>query len=124
MGIACEDIVATRDWVLRSHDVQRESGVIWDELQQANLCLLEVGGIALELVAGPVVAGLLRRGQLLYHVCYEVPDLEITLAELVGDACRVVSPPKPAVLFDGRRVAFVLGPTGLIELLEQRCGSQ
>jgi len=37
---------------------------------------------------------------------------------LSKQGCRLVSPATPAVLFAGRKVAFLLGPMGLLELLE------
>jgi hypothetical protein len=62
---------------------------------------------------------MVRRGQFLYHLCYLTEDLDRVISRLVGDGCVLVSGPSPAVLFDGNRVAFLLGPLGLIELLEE-----
>jgi methylmalonyl-CoA/ethylmalonyl-CoA epimerase len=54
-------------------------------------------------------------------LCYEVPRIDTALEAIRGTvgAPRCVSEPKPAVLFDGRRVAFYLmSGCGLVELLE------
>jgi methylmalonyl-CoA/ethylmalonyl-CoA epimerase len=96
-----------------------DSGFIHDPLQPADLCLLEpAGGPCLELVAGPVVEGTLKRNSSYYHLCYSVDDIDGTIDEASQSGCLLVSSPKPAVLFGGRRVSFMLGPTGLIEFLE------
>ena len=119
VGVACRAIEPARSWVHATHRVRADSGVVHDPNQRADLCLLSLDdGAALELVAGPAVAGLVERGHSYYHLCYEVADLDATVAGLDAERCRPVAPPSPAVLFDGRRVAFLLGPAGLIELLE------
>jgi methylmalonyl-CoA/ethylmalonyl-CoA epimerase len=62
----------------------------------------------------------LRRGVKLYHVCFETDDLDGALDRLRAAGHRTVSPPTPAVAFDGRPVAFVLLRTrGLVELLQR-----
>lgn len=71
---------------------------------------------------GPLTSILRVSAELVYHMCYETDDVEGTIramGRLVG-AVRCVSPPKPAVLFGGRRVSFYLVPgVGLVELLER-----
>ena len=58
---------------------------------------------------------------IIYHLCYATKNLEATLAQWEASGLRVVcvSPPKPAVLFEGRMVSFynVVG-MGLVEILE------
>ncbi|SRR5258706_9681492 len=57
----------------------------------------------------------------IYHLCYATENLEEILAQWQASGLRVlcVSPPKPAVLFRGRKVSFynVVG-MGLVEILE------
>lgn len=50
-------------------------------------------------------------------MCYEVPSVEKAVAEWYERGAVLVSPPKPALLFGGRLVAFVLTPLGLVEFL-------
>jgi methylmalonyl-CoA/ethylmalonyl-CoA epimerase len=68
------------------------------------------------------VSNLVQRIQQgVYHLCFEVEDLEGCLEKL-GKTGRImlVSPPKPAVLFEGRKVSFhFVDNFGLIELLQQ-----
>ncbi len=58
---------------------------------------------------------------LVYHSCYTTTNLENTLAQakVLGLEVFCVSPPKPAVLFEGRKVSFYrLKGMGLIEIIE------
>ena len=54
-----------------------------------------------------------------YHICYEVDDLDFSIAELKRRGYALTDSAKPAPAFNGRRVAFLLHrDAGLIELLE------
>ena len=58
---------------------------------------------------------------IIYHLCYETPDLARTLEQWnqLGVRIDCVSPPKPAPLFGGRLVSFYrVKGLGLIEILE------
>jgi len=71
---------------------------------------------------GPLANYLKAGTAVIYHVCYECDALEATVAAWKNDGHRVValSEPKPAVLFDGRRVAFYsVRGFGMVELLER-----
>jgi len=71
---------------------------------------------------GPLEAVLRASAELAYHVCFEVDGADAQVAAWRAARCRVacVSPPKPAVLFGGRRVSFwTVGGFGLVELLER-----
>jgi methylmalonyl-CoA/ethylmalonyl-CoA epimerase len=57
----------------------------------------------------------------IYHVCYTTDNLGSALAGLEKAGTRVIcaSPPKPAILFGGRKVSFYnVAGIGLIEILE------
>jgi len=119
VGIACRDLPSARRFVETTHTIVAATDVVHDDFQDADLCLLtDASGLGIELVAGPVVAKLVQKGHTYYHLCYEVDDLDQAVAWLEISRCRVVREPAPAPLFDGRRVCFLFGPTGLIELLE------
>jgi hypothetical protein len=58
---------------------------------------------------------------IIYHPCYETPDLARALEQLAQSGVRAdcVVAPKPAPLFGGRRVSFYrVKGMGLIEILE------
>lgn len=119
VGIACADIASAGDYFCAHYHVATDSGVVFDPLQNAQLRIFNAGQPgAIELVAGPVVEKLLKRNITYYHICYTTPDLEATLAQARDGGAIVTSEPKPAVLFGGRRVAFVYTPFGLVEFLE------
>ena len=55
----------------------------------------------------------------MYHQGFEVASLETAIQDLRKQGALVASPPKPAVAFGGRRVAFLVFPTGMpFELIE------
>nr|VFJ65121.1 MAG: HAD-superfamily phosphatase, subfamily IIIC/FkbH-like domain-containing protein [Candidatus Kentron sp. FW] len=119
-GFACPGIEAGIGHVKAFHDITRASDIVFDEYQDASVCLIEAGdGVAMELVSGNRVRPLLDRGTRLYHVCYEVPQLSRAMDALIAEGATVISHPKPAPLFDNRRVAFLDTPLGLVELLEE-----
>lgn len=97
--------------------------VVFDPEQGVRLRMVDIGGLQIELVQdagdGPV-AGWINRGCKLYHICYEVDDVDKALDKARENGAVVVSYPKPAVLFDGRRVAFTMDRIrGLVEFLEK-----
>ena len=104
-----------------------EGKSVYDPEQKVNLRICEANDLpAVELVTageeeGPLTPILKRYNELVYHTCYETTDLEKSLETMEQDGLRVVpvSPPKPALLFGGRKVSFytVMG-FGLIEILE------
>lgn len=54
-----------------------------------------------------------------YHFCYEVSDIEETIADLEGDGYMVIQQPQEAPCIDGHNVAFLLSANmGIIELVE------
>jgi hypothetical protein len=70
----------------------------------------------------PVDGMISKYNELIYHTCYETPDLAKTLESIAraGLRCMVLSDRKPAVLFGGRHVSFYRIPGwGIIELLER-----
>ena len=52
-----------------------------------------------------------------FYTLYE--DIEKEISRFEEKGCVVVSELKPAILFGGKRVAFLMTPTGLIELVEE-----
>ena len=106
------------------------SAAVFDPLQGATLqlCHGPAGASTIELVTpartNSSLSGLLRRrGDYMYHVCFEVPTIDEGLAWLrldADDRLVEVAAPRPAILFDHRRVAFYSTPgLGLVEFLER-----
>lgn len=69
----------------------------------------------------PLSTILKNHSELIYHTCYETRSAEeaVEAVEALGLRIACVSPPKPAILFAGRRVSFynVFG-FGIVEFLE------
>jgi methylmalonyl-CoA/ethylmalonyl-CoA epimerase len=97
-----------------------------DPVQQVTVCFAEMpGGTVIELVEplgdkSPVnsIIGSSRGG--LYHLCYEVDDLDRELERFRSKGCLPLGKPVPATAFKGRRIVFLLTPErDLIEFLER-----
>ena len=57
VGIACKDIASVKADIEKNHVVVKSSEVVFDEHQDANLCLLTLQeGVNLELVSGLAVS--------------------------------------------------------------------
>jgi methylmalonyl-CoA/ethylmalonyl-CoA epimerase len=55
----------------------------------------------------------------IYHVCYEVEDLDVELRRFRRQRCLPIGRPVGAVAFGGRRIVFLMSPQrDLIELVE------
>lgn len=96
-----------------------------DPVQKVRIQFMEMGsGSRLELLEPngekSPIARHLKRGGGLYHLCFEVDDLDQALEQIreTGEAI-VVCDPVAAPAIDNRRVAFVVtSGRDLIELLE------
>lgn len=101
---------------------------VHDPLQNVYVRLCTAAGRAtVEIVQpgengpSPVDSLITRFNEMIYHTCYETPDLEAALAALraLGLRPQALGPRRPAVLFGGRHVSFHRLPgVGIIELLE------
>lgn len=122
-GVACRDLMAAeRPYLALGYTA--EGDVFEDPIQGIRGRFLVLPGTRIELVAplredSPVV-GWLNRGVHLYHTAYETDDMASAIASLRTTArAKVVVEPVPAVAFEGRKIAFLLGPSAfLIELIE------
>ena len=119
VGVVARDMQRELDFIRRSMPVVGESPIVRDEIQDIDVCLIHLsGGLSIELVAGPIVDELKGRGFTYYHLCFEVDGLDRNLQHLQAAGALCVRGPMPAALFGNRRIAFVMSPIGLIELLE------
>ncbi len=122
VGIAVQEIGKAAEALTTLFSAAAESGTIDDPLQGVGVKFMTLGGLRIELVepaaAPSPLDSILKRGIGLYHVCYEVADLDQELGRLKTAGIRIVAPPKPAAAFDGRRIAFVMCEGLMVELLE------
>jgi methylmalonyl-CoA/ethylmalonyl-CoA epimerase len=110
----------------------RSLGAEWDEvifadpIQKVKVTFLKTApdDALIELVEpnaedAPVNSFLREQGHGLHHLCYEVNSLEEALAELRSTGAVIAKAPKPAIAFEGRRIAWLLTTERLVlELLE------
>lgn len=108
-----------------------QSGPYDDPIQRVAVCFLEkaAGGECLIELIAPLagdspIKGVLAKGGGAYHICFETPDIEKSLADMVEKRCIVVSRPVPAVAFGQRRIAWLYtAGRQLVELVEAENGS-
>jgi methylmalonyl-CoA/ethylmalonyl-CoA epimerase len=123
IGIASADI----EQDLRSFtpfNYKLVSEIVDDPGLGIRCCLLEGGGPRLELVSDlancEVVTPWLNRGTKYYHLAFEVDDIEAKCAAMRASGGKVMRKPKPARLFGGRPVAFVmLRSLALVEYIQR-----
>ncbi len=102
------------------------SQVVFDDIRKIHICFIEKDGYRIELVSpadsSSVVAGLIKKYKNSpYHLCYETPDLDASLAALAREGFTAIDMPTPAPALQNRRVVFLMNPfLGMIELLENR----
>jgi methylmalonyl-CoA/ethylmalonyl-CoA epimerase len=123
IGIACFDIVSTKAFYEAMG--YRASKVVKDPVQDVYISFLEQDGMPrIELLApvdanSPVNRTLKMSGVTPYHICYEVDNIESSIALLKKQKFLCVKKPHPAVAIDNRKVSFLFKKNvGLIELLE------
>jgi methylmalonyl-CoA/ethylmalonyl-CoA epimerase len=129
VGFIVNSIEESMPGFLRSLGGTWDSRIFHDPIQRVKVAFLQPGLGAqaqIELVepAGedsPVRRFLETSKGGMHHLCYEVPDLDASLKEMRATGSRLVRPPKPAVAFENRRIAWVLTAENLlIEFLEEK----
>lgn len=123
IGIAATDMERTKQRLLKMYPDAEVGDIIYDPLQETSLCLFKISdGTIFEIVCGEKVKKIARSGFNVYHVCMETDDFDGTMEQWLQNGFDLIVEPKPAVLFDGRRVAFWRTEMGLVELLEAARG--
>jgi methylmalonyl-CoA/ethylmalonyl-CoA epimerase len=123
IGVATEGIAeAERTYAALGYE--REGGEFCDHAQGVRGVFIVGPGPRLELLEalgdGQTLDPWLRAGSRMYHLAFEVDDLEGTLSTARSQLqALVVRPPTPAPAFGGRRIAFVLMRNrALVEFIE------
>ena len=127
VGFAVAQIAPAAADYVRRFGYMEETAILHDPLQTAFVQFLKLAGDAswLEFVApdGPasLLAGAVKQGGGLNHLCYVTGPLEKAIARLEEEGLRLIREPQPAVAFAGRRVCWLLGQHRVpIELVERR----
>jgi methylmalonyl-CoA/ethylmalonyl-CoA epimerase len=126
VGFVVASMAEQREEFALSTGAEPVGGIVHDPLQRVRVAFLAHpnGGPQFELVEPfgerSPVAAFAAHGGGLHHLCYEVDDLAGQLAAARGSGASVLRPPRPAVAFAGRRIAWVLTRRKLlVEFLER-----
>lgn len=100
--------------------------VTYDPLQRVRLALLGSSNYRIELIE-PVDErspsyDFMRKGGGFHHFCYSVTDMEMSIKDLQKNGHFLFVKPTEAILFGGRKVAFLFSKEDkkVIELVENR----
>jgi len=121
IGIACKDIEVTKIFLQKSFEIKNITDTLYDEKQDVNLCILTTSdNLNIELVSGITVKPFIKKSQFLYHNCWSVKNIDISIKLLVSNGATLISEPKEAILFNNNKVAFLFSDIGIVELLEEK----
>lgn len=101
-----------------------EQGKAYDEHRKINISFIINGNYRVELIepvddSSPMYPLLKRYKNTPYHICYEVADLEASIAELSTKGYTVMQEPLEAPCIENKRVSFLINSNlGIIELVE------
>ena len=126
IGYVVSDISVAMGRFVDLYGFSLRSDVVYDPAQAVNLVLLfSQNGYDVELIQ-PIDQhspsyDFMQKGGGLHHFCYAVEELDQTLARLKGNGHMLIRRPVPAVLMEGRRVAFLFSKVDkqVIELVER-----
>ena len=110
IGIAVKDIDSTA--AIYENGGYRMSNIIFDPIQDVNICwLTKEGAPIVELLApvdekSPVNKILEKNGVTPYHCCYVVDSIDESVSELRKQKYVMISKPAEAMAFCGNRVCF------------------
>lgn len=120
IGIATEDINVLVDKLKKVLDIKEISEIVYDELQDANLCMVTLAdGTKIELISGNMVEKLVRKRNYLYHTCFSTTNLDDELKRLISLGAMQISEIKEAKLFNHNKVVFLTWDLGIMELVEE-----
>lgn len=125
IGFAVTDIQETANlFVKNGYEVGNE---LYDEELQVKLCYLrKPGSVPLELILQLNPNSLENQligkvGVTVYHLCYEVPDIDLAYKDLVEQGYLPLFSPISVKALNGSRICYFQHPNlGYIELLEQK----
>jgi len=123
VGIACSDL-DTDEAFFAALGYRREREDIDDEIQGVKARFMVGDGPRIELVCNlegrTVLSEFLRKGVKLYHVAYEVDDLDVAGEKLAALGARQIGSVVPGIAFGMRKlVFFILPSTMLVEVISR-----
>jgi methylmalonyl-CoA/ethylmalonyl-CoA epimerase len=127
VGFVVPNVAAGAAELARSLGATWDGAIYHDPHQAVKVTFIATipGDSLIELVEpasadSPVARFLRENGGGFHHVCYVAADLEKQMADMKARGALIVRRPKPAVAFQGRRIAWMLASKKfLVEFLEQ-----
>lgn len=123
IGVVTDSISNTKKYYIEAG--YEASEVIFDPLQQVNICFIsKLGFPCIELVEpisgnSPVANILNKAGVSPYHFCYEISDIYNGISKLKNKKFIPLFKPLPAIALGNRLICFLYNKEiGLIELLQ------
>jgi methylmalonyl-CoA/ethylmalonyl-CoA epimerase len=126
VGIAVESIANHATLFEKALGLTMTGVPVDDTGQHVRVAFISLGNAALAELVEPLdeqspISSLLRRGGGLYHVCYEVDDLDATIKTAQAAGAILITPARRAPAFGERRIAFVhLTDGSIVEFLEAK----
>ena len=125
LGIAVKSIESSVVMYKESLGWNEITKLIYDPVQKVNiLFMIDDHGNKFELIE-PVgddspIKNMIDKRICLYHICYEVQDINSKINELTKNGYFLISKPVKAIAFDNNLIAFLINRDNLIiELVEQ-----
>jgi len=129
VGVAVPSLGPAAESLSKLFGYHLVSGPFDDPIQKVSVEFLAQSAedsAEIELIApaaedSPIRSMLAKDGGGAYHLCFETSDIEAALAHAKAIGCIIVSPPVPAVAFQGRRIAWIYTRSRqLFELVEAK----
>jgi methylmalonyl-CoA/ethylmalonyl-CoA epimerase len=129
IGVAVPALGPAAESLARLFGYKLVSGPFDDPIQKVSVEFLAQSAedtAEIELIApaaedSPIRSMLAKDGGAAYHLCFETSNIEAALAHAKALGCIIVSPPVPAVAFQGRRIAWIYTRSRqLFELVEAK----
>jgi len=124
IGYAVNSIETTAEYYVRAGWFLSDIQI--DETQNARIAFLSKTDMPLiELIApvdenSPIVKTLEKNGVSTYHICYEVDDIDATVAELRKQKYIPLFNPIEAIALDNKKICYLYNKNvGLIEIVEK-----
>ncbi len=133
VGVAVPSLDPTTEMLSTLFGYRVVSGPFDDPIQKVSVNFLTTSSedkVEIELIApltadSPIASTLAKGGNSSYHLCFETSDIDQALVHAKANGCIDVSPPVPAVAFDGRRIAWIYTRTRqLFELVESKSATK
>src|SRR5271155_4281503 len=126
IGLVVRGIEEFRTFYVDVLQYRERTPVIHDPIQTAFVQFFSIPGSDhyLELVAPDSESSKLReasrKGTALNHLCYSCGNIAPMISFMKESGCFVIQNPVPALAFDGRFIAWLMTPDGLlIEVVER-----